>query len=68
MGVLGASEPMSTASSSAASVVSAFRSILLFAVSGRPSSQWNADGTMYSGSDAASRSRKTSTSTGRSQL
>ena len=41
-----------------ASAVSAFRSILLFAVSGRLSRQWNADGTMYLGSDAPSRSRR----------
>ena len=49
----------------AASAVSVFLSILLLAVSGRLSRQWKADGTMYSGSDSASRSRSAPASSGR---
>ncbi len=60
----GGSALSATASSSPASAVSAFLSILLLAVSGRLDRQWKADGTMYSGSDSPSRSRSISTGSG----
>ena len=64
-GVPGASKSGSATSGSPASAVSVFLSILLLAVSGRLCRQQKADGTMYPGSDPASRSRRARASSGR---